>query len=182
MFGKIYNPNVMALVGIGQGWLIDFDDSDIPAALALTRAMQIEQHGGPEVDDRRSLGYWNNALAKQLIRNEGDSEEPRKAYKRMTHIAATAIAAMESMQRNFPGIEDEVCECPNCTKRREGSFDVGANVSFELDRMPSMLRGIAEVGEIDGVKMKVVVIDSPEQLQEVLGSLMNGKLPGARPG
>jgi predicted glycoside hydrolase/deacetylase ChbG (UPF0249 family) len=66
-------------------------------AINQERERQIEQWGGPEHDDTHGVWEWFNLIYRQIAKA---AKEPQDFRIRMIKIAALAIAAAESAERN----------------------------------------------------------------------------------
>jgi len=90
-------------------------------AIDFERLRQDEQWGGPEHDDKHEFMDWFVFIDKQFTRGIDaqdicfDSEESKRAYikDKLVKIAALAVAALESMDRQEVAQEKSLCdECP----------------------------------------------------------------------
>ena len=78
----------------------------IKEQLAIRRALQDKEWGGPVHDDEHELGDWLSFIAKQLLRALTDSPENEewppyevRVVDRIQNIGALCIACLESVER-----------------------------------------------------------------------------------
>ena len=76
----------------------DAKSSIIFTRILAKRAKQDETHGGPDHDDNHSQTEWLGFI-QELCGNPAMEEHPHFYYDRMIQIAATAVAALESLHR-----------------------------------------------------------------------------------
>lgn len=122
--------------------------TEVTAELAMERALQDAQWGGPEHDDQHTPHDWAQYIHNQLsmmFHREGEERD------RFIKVAALAVAAVQSIDRKNP----QACECPAC----------------------AMERKLAEMFGSD-VKVQVVRVDGGGDMGDVLRSLLSGgKVP-----
>lgn len=76
--------------------------ANIIAELVAERQAQDEQWGGPSHDDQHSLNEWIAIACRHLglAASDGGEEAPARFRRQMIRIAALAVAAVKSVDRN----------------------------------------------------------------------------------
>lgn len=146
------NPRMVAQARQCIDNLLD-PDSEIIAEIAMAQAQfQLAPNDGL---NHTNPAFWYNQLsAKMADLVHAGEPDPQGVFRALLGIVAVGIQATQAYQRNYPGIEGTECDCPNCTMNRAG--------------LPTMET------ELDGIKMKTYVVDSPEQLIDILRRLQRG--------
>lgn len=119
--------------------------TDVAAEIAMERALQDHQWGGPEHDDQHTPHDWAQYIHNQLsmmFHREGEERD------RFIKVAALATAAVQSIDRKNP----QVCDCPACALERQLASVFGDDVKVQVVRVD----GTDGPGGIEGLLKRLL--------------------------